>query len=57
MQVDNYVNGGTCDENRTTEWTYNADGRVATLVATNADTGTQTTSYSYGVTVGRLGDQ
>ena len=51
-QVENYISGGTDDdENRTTEWTYNADGRTASLKAVNAATGDQITSYSYGVTV------
>lgn len=40
--------GGT---DRTTRATYTPDGLQATLVAENADTGNQTTTYTYGTTL------
>lgn len=50
--IQNYVSGGTAEgQNITTEWTYTAQSQISTLTAKNADTGDQTTSYSYGVTV------
>lgn len=39
------------DVNRTTSRTYNADGNLATLTASNAATGSQTTTYIYGTTL------
>ncbi|MFN0056627.1 MAG: RHS repeat-associated core domain-containing protein, partial [Planctomycetales bacterium] len=39
------------DENRTTQFTYTADGALATLKALNATTGDQTTTYTYGTTL------
>ena len=39
------------DVNRTTVTTYTPDGDVATLVAWNATTGNQTTTYTYGTTL------
>jgi len=39
------------DTNVTTQWTYNADSLVATLTAVNAETGNQTTTYTYGTTL------
>jgi len=37
--------------NRTTNYTYTLDNLVATLVAVNATTGDQTTTYTYGTTL------
>ena len=39
------------DANRTTQFTYNADGQVSTLIAVNADTTNQVTTYYYGTTL------
>jgi RHS repeat-associated protein len=39
------------DVNRTTSRTYTADGNLATLTASNAATGSQTTTYIYGTTL------
>jgi RHS repeat-associated protein len=62
-QIDNYrsssssssSSGGGCapsdDANRTTEFTYTPDGQQATLVAVNARTGDQTTTWTYGTTL------
>src|SRR5262249_46185652 len=53
--IQNYVDGnpsnGTPDEDQTTVWAYTADGQVSTLVAKNATTGDQTTTYHYGSTL------
>jgi len=50
--IENFVSGGTGpDENRTTQFTYNADGNQATIIAVNADTGNQVTTYVYGTTL------
>ncbi len=43
------------DVNRTTVTTYTPDGDVATLVAWNATTGNQTTTYTYGTTLAGYG--
>jgi RHS repeat-associated protein len=56
QQINNLVSGGTqFDQNQTTNHTYNADGRLATLTAVNptsgGGTGNQTTTYTYGVTL------
>ena len=51
--LENYVSGGTGpDQNRETDYTYNADSRVASLLAVNATTGNQVTQYIYGTTLG-----
>lgn len=51
--IENYVSGGTnADQNKTTNFTYNADGNLATLTAVNAATGNQITTYVYGTTLG-----
>jgi RHS repeat-associated protein len=42
---------GSDDANRTTVWTYTADNKIATLTALNAETGDQTTTYTYGTTL------
>ena len=48
-QIENYVSGGTQpDQNRTTEFAYNADGRIKTLTAKNSVTGDQVTRFVYG---------
>lgn len=48
--------GGTActasdDVDRVTDFTYSEDGHLATLVAHNSRTGTQTTTYTYGTTL------
>jgi YD repeat-containing protein len=61
--IENYLSGGssssgacvTADQNVTTEWAYNADGRAASVTALNATTGNQTTSYTYDATTGSGG--
>jgi RHS repeat-associated protein len=46
---------GTCapgdDQNRTTIFTYSPDNLPATIIAVNATTGNQTTTYTYGTTL------
>ena len=50
--IENYVSSGTgVDQNKTTNFTYNADGNLATLTAVNATTGNQVTTYVYGTTL------
>lgn len=50
--IENYVNGGTgSDQNRETNFAYNADGRVKTLTVKNSITGDQVTQYVYGTTL------
>ena len=50
--IENYVYGGTdADENRTTEFTYNADGKLETLTVKNDVTGDQVTTWIYGTTL------
>jgi len=39
------------DTNRTTNFTYTADGALATITAVNATTGNQTTTYEYATTL------
>lgn len=39
------------DSNVTTRFTYSPDGRLATLIAVNPDTGDQKTTYQYGTTL------
>eukprot|EP00456_Euglypha_rotunda_P020876 TRINITY_DN180_c1_g1_i14.p1 TRINITY_DN180_c1_g1~~TRINITY_DN180_c1_g1_i14.p1 ORF type:complete len:586 (+),score=81.96 TRINITY_DN180_c1_g1_i14:65-1759(+) len=62
LQIDNYKassssssSGGSCapsdDTNRTAEFTFTPDGQQATLVAVNARTGDQTTTWTYGTTL------
>ena len=55
-QIDNVVASGTdLDQNRTTNFTYTADGLLATLIAISptgtGGTGDQTTQYCYGTTL------
>ena len=50
--LENFVSGGTgSDQNRATDYGYNADGKVATLTARNNITGDQVTQYVYGTTL------
>ncbi len=53
--IENYVDGnpstGTADQDRTTTQTYTADGMVASITVTSADTGDQVTTYTYGSTL------
>lgn len=50
--TENYVSGGTNpDQNRLTNYAYNADGRLATLTAINSVTGDQVTTWQYGTTL------
>lgn len=49
--VRNYCeNSSSPDANVTTEATYNADGKILTLIAKNETTGDQITRYAYGTT-------
>lgn len=41
----------SADTNRTTTFTYTADGAQATVTAWNPETGNQTTTYTYGTTL------
>ena len=41
----------SADANRIAVISYNADGNIATLSAHNSQTGTQTTTYTYGTTL------
>lgn len=51
-QIENYVSGGTAaDQNRTTEYGYNADGKLETLTVKNNVTGDQVTTWIYGTTL------
>jgi len=51
--LENYVPDGTgTDQNRETDYSYNADGQIATLIAVNRVTGNQVTQYVYGTTLG-----
>jgi len=50
--TENVVPGGTNpDQNRQTNYTYNADGRMASLTAINSVTGNQVTTWIYGTTL------
>jgi RHS repeat-associated protein len=50
--LENYVPGGTDpDQNRETDYTYNADSKMATMTAQNGSTGPQVTQYKYGTTL------
>ncbi|NBR87751.1 MAG: hypothetical protein EBS84_19395 [Proteobacteria bacterium] len=52
QQVENYVSGGTAaDQNRTTEYGYNTDGKLVTLTVKNNVTGDQVTTWIYGTTL------
>lgn len=54
--IENYVSGGTdADQNRTTEFTYNADGKLETLTVKNDVTGDQVTTWDYGTTLSDSG--
>lgn len=60
QQLNNPQTGGTqFDQNQTVSYTYNPDGRIATLKAVNptsgGGTGDQTTTYTYGVTLSGSG--
>jgi hypothetical protein len=46
---------GAADRDRTTEWTYTADGQIATMTARNPNTGSQVTKYVYGTTTTESG--
>src|SRR3984957_19300663 len=48
QQIENY---GTGLLNKTTAYTYNANGKIGTLTATNATTGAQVTTWNYGSTL------
>jgi RHS repeat-associated protein len=63
VHIDNYNSGsssssssGGCapsdDTNRIAQFTYTPDGQQATLVAVNTRTGNQTTTWTYGTTIG-----
>jgi RHS repeat-associated protein len=50
--LENYVAGGTNpDQNRETDYTYNADGKVLSQTAKNSTTANQVTQYLYGTTL------
>lgn len=50
--IENYVASGTAaDENRTTEFGYNADNKLETLTVKNNVTGDQVTTWEYGTTL------
>ena len=50
--IENYVASGTAaDENRTTEFGYNADSKLETLTVKNNVTGDQVTTWEYGTTL------
>ena len=50
--LENFVSGGTgADQNRETDYAYNADGKVSALTAVNSTTGNQLTQYVYGTTL------
>ena len=50
--LENYFSGGTgTDQNRETDYAYNADSKVANLTARNSVTGDQVTQYIYGTTL------
>ncbi len=50
--IENYHSSGSgSDQNKTTDYTYNADGNLATLTAINVATGPQVTAYIYGTTL------
>jgi len=40
------------DQNRTTQYTYTPDGQQVTMTAFNSETGNQTTTWTYGTTLG-----
>ena len=48
--IENYVSGGTDpDQNRMTNWAYDADSHIILITAGNVTTGNQTTAYEFGV--------
>ena len=50
--IENFVQSGTGDdENRTAEYTYTSGSKLKTLKLINADTGDQTTTWTYGTTL------
>src|SRR5439155_8145942 len=50
--MQNFVSGGIgADQNRETDYAYNADGKVSALTAVNSTTGNQLTQYVYGTTL------
>ena len=51
-QIENYVDGvPSLDTDKTTQFAYNADGRLKALTAVNSVTGDQVTKYAYGTTL------
>jgi YD repeat-containing protein len=53
--TENVTGGSGPDQNRVTNYTYNADGRLATLTAVNSVTGDQVTTWQYGTTLSTSG--
>jgi YD repeat-containing protein len=50
--IENYQSSGSGNDiNKTTNFTYNGDGKLVTLTAINATTGNQVTTYVYGTTL------
>lgn len=49
--LENVSTGAGPDQNRETDYAYNADSRLATLTAQNSTTDEQVTSYTYGTTL------
>jgi len=50
--LENYVSGGhAADENRQTDYVYNANGKVGKMTVKNSTTGDQVTDYLYGTTL------
>ncbi len=50
--LENFISGGLDpSENKRTQFTYNADSKLATLVAKNHVTGDQVTQFTYGTTL------
>jgi RHS repeat-associated protein len=54
--IENYQTSGSGpDINKTTAYTYNANGQIGTLTATNVSTGNQVTQWVYGTTLSTAG--
>ena len=53
--VENVTNSTADDQNRTTEFAYNLDGKMTTLTARNAVTGDQVTQWVYGTNLQNSG--
>jgi len=49
--LENLTGGSGADQNRETDYTYNADSRVVSMTLINATTGSQVTQYIYGTTL------